>query len=54
MVIDRQNNNRLELRRIDRFEVVDLYVHLGSLITNNGTIELEIRRCEMSKIAMKN
>jgi hypothetical protein len=54
MVIDRQHNNRPELRRTDRFEVADQYVYLGSLITNNGTTDLEIqRRCEMSKIAMK-
>jgi hypothetical protein len=39
MVTDRQQNNRLELRRIDRFDVVDLYVYLGSLITKNDTID---------------
>jgi hypothetical protein len=54
MVIDRQHNNRPELRRIDHSEVADQHVYLGSLITNNGTTELEIqKRCEMSKIATK-
>jgi hypothetical protein len=44
MVINKQHNNRSELRRIDHFEVVDQYVYLGSLITNNSTTELEIKR----------
>jgi hypothetical protein len=44
MVIDRQQNNRQELRRINRFEIIDRYVYVGSLITNIGTTELEIQR----------
>lgn len=53
MIVDRQHNNHPNISHIDRFEVVKSYVYLGSLLTNTGTSEEEVkRRCNMAKVAV--
>lgn len=53
MVVDRANNNRPELRQIAGCEVVDKFIYLGSLVSNQGGCSEEIRRrIEIARTAM--
>lgn len=44
MIIDRANDNWPNIRTIANCEVVQEFVYLGSLISNNGGCEKEIKR----------
>ncbi|XP_050504913.1 uncharacterized protein LOC126883410 [Diabrotica virgifera virgifera] len=44
MIIDRIRNNQPEIRNVAGFEAVSRFNYLGSVITNNGGCEEEIRR----------
>ncbi|VEN42688.1 unnamed protein product [Callosobruchus maculatus] len=44
MIVDREHDNRREIKSIGRCEVVQSFVYLGSLIDNSGSRENEIRR----------
>ncbi|CAH2208498.1 jg1438 [Pararge aegeria aegeria] len=44
MIVDRANQNRLEIESIANCEVVQTYIYLGSTVSNTGGCDLEIRR----------
>ncbi|VEN41005.1 unnamed protein product, partial [Callosobruchus maculatus] len=44
MIVDREHDNHREIKSIGRYEVVQSFVYLGSLIDNSGSCENEIRR----------
>jgi len=44
MIVDRQDNNSPQISEIADYEVVNNFNYLGSLITNTGKCESEIRR----------
>lgn len=44
MIVDRQNNNKPEVTQIGNCEVVNSYIYLGSLISNKGGCEEEVKR----------
>lgn len=44
MIVDRPNNNRIEVKQINNIEVVQKYVYVGALITNTGGCSEEIKR----------
>ncbi|CAG9839065.1 unnamed protein product, partial [Diabrotica balteata] len=53
MVLDRLHNNHPHITTIDRFEVVSLYLYLGLLITNTGSLQEEIKRkCDLAQVAI--
>ncbi|VEN60172.1 unnamed protein product, partial [Callosobruchus maculatus] len=53
MIVDREHDNRREIKSIDRCEVVQSFVYLGSLIDNSGSCENEIRRrIQQARVAM--
>ncbi|VEN60161.1 unnamed protein product, partial [Callosobruchus maculatus] len=43
MIVDREHDNRREIKSIGRREVVQSFVYLGSLIDNSGSCKNEIR-----------
>ncbi|VEN53273.1 unnamed protein product, partial [Callosobruchus maculatus] len=49
MIVDREHENHREIKSIGRCEVVQSFVHLGSLIDNSGSCENEAR-VAMTKI----
>jgi len=53
MIVDRANNNSPEVTRIAGCEIVQSYVYLGALISNNGGCADEIgRRMAISRSSM--
>ena len=54
MIVDRENEGRNnQPDRVGRFEVVDKFIYLGSMLQNSGSSELEIRRrIEIARSAM--
>ncbi|VEN63457.1 unnamed protein product [Callosobruchus maculatus] len=53
MIVDREHDNHREIKSIGRCEVVQSFVHLGSLIYNSGCCENEIRRrIQQARVAM--
>ncbi|CAH2233033.1 jg719 [Pararge aegeria aegeria] len=53
MIVDRMNNNLPEVSKIANCEVVQSYVYLGALVSNNGGCIDEIkRRMAISRSAM--
>ena len=55
MIVDRDTENDVRPARIGRFEVVDKFVYLGSLLHCSGSCEFEIRRrIEIARSAMTN
>lgn len=44
MIIDRGNNNRQNFSKIEGIKVVHNFVYLGSLISDQGSSEKEIRK----------
>lgn len=44
MIIDRQNNNRSGVKRINNIETVDTFIYLGATISNKGGSSEEIKR----------
>ncbi|PZC85948.1 hypothetical protein B5X24_HaOG214313 [Helicoverpa armigera] len=53
MIVDRMNNNSPEITKIANCDVVQSYIYLGALITNNGGCIDEVkRRMAISRSAM--
>jgi hypothetical protein len=53
MIIDRRNERRPQPAKIGKFDVVDKFVYLGSLLHKSGSCEHEIRRrIEIARTAM--
>lgn len=53
MIVDRANNNRPEIKKINNIDTVNTFIYLGSLISNEGGSTEEIkRRSSLAKEAM--
>lgn len=54
MIVDRLNNNRPDITHIGLSQVVNQFVYLGAVITNEGGSSAEVRRrCEMARRTMR-
>ncbi|CAH2101992.1 unnamed protein product [Euphydryas editha] len=54
MIVDRADNNQLDVQTIGGCEVVESYVYLGSTISNTGGCEDEIRkRCVVTRTSVE-
>ncbi|VEN36712.1 unnamed protein product [Callosobruchus maculatus] len=53
IIVDREHDNHREIKSIGRYEVVQSFGYLGSLIDNSGSCENEIRRrIQQARVAM--
>lgn len=54
MIIDRAQNNRPDIQQLGQCQVVNHYIYLGALISNEGGCSQEInRRCEIARRTAK-
>ncbi|VEN49541.1 unnamed protein product, partial [Callosobruchus maculatus] len=53
MIVDRGHDNHRAIKSVDRCELVQSFVYLGSLIDNSDSCENEIpRRIQQARVAM--
>lgn len=55
MIVDRQNNNRPNVKNLYNIKTINSYIYLSSLVTNQGGCSEEIRRrAAIAKQALTN
>jgi len=54
MMVDRQNNNRPNVKNLYNIKTINSYIYLSSLVTNQGGCSEEIRRAAIAKQALTN